>query len=151
MRPPTSTSLYVRLDPDRAAAVGVAAWEADGLRLEVADAGRAIRWGRSLTAVRRAGRWTRRGDGGACTVDLVPAGAGRTLVVLTLEPSPRRLASAPTTEVCWAAASRLRDVLEGGGAAPRTTADALARPATSPENGSEACPPQPVASGILPA
>lgn len=148
MQPPASASLYLQLDHDRAVATPVASGDDGDIVLELDDGREPVRWGASLMAVRRTGRWSRHRDTGRCTVDLVPAGAGRTLAVLTLEQPRRSLARPVEAGHAWSALNRLRDVLEAGGVAPREPA---AAPAPVLETRPSTAPTPAVPSGILPS
>jgi len=160
VRPPASSSLYVHVDPDRVppalpdrvppALPG--RWQAAGLDVELAGPGRPVRWGLRLMASRHTGRWSRGRHDGACTLDLVPAGAGRTLLVLTMD-QPRGWLAAPVeTEHARSLLVRLRAEVEAAGVrrpSPVATPDPVA-PVPAAVGGPLA-PPTQVASGILPA
>lgn len=131
MRAPVTTEVHVHADPERIADA-VAGWPGAGhFRLTAEGGWRSTPWTSSRDAWRRDLRWTRGRTAGAGTVDLVPAGDARTLLVLTLAPArgwPFRRPVATTDATALALA--LRGAVEGAAVGPAPVVPLPSRPAT---------------------
>lgn len=128
-----AAELYVRATPEQVAQALLPRTATAGTTFTADGSWHPTPWSHTLAAWRREGRWERGRASGRVTVDLVPADAERTLVLVTLTPAPRGAAGRRAQGTAAALADHLRTLAENRAAAvgrrPLPRRDAAAVPA----------------------